>query len=83
MLRILMFFKFYFIFYCVLVRVTVYVGCLSSVINDDDDDDENMLFPLELFPFPLVAQNYSQSQGHKKRNCRNCIKQLMQNMLLI
>jgi len=35
MLRILMFFKFYFIFYCVLVRVTVYVGCLSGVINDD------------------------------------------------
>jgi len=27
-----------FIFYCVLVRVTVYVGCLSDVINDDDDD---------------------------------------------
>ena len=22
-----------------LVRVTVYVGCLSGVINDDDDDD--------------------------------------------
>jgi len=35
------FFKFYFIFYCVLVRVTVYVGCLSGVINDDDDDDYN------------------------------------------
>jgi len=32
-----MFFKFYFIFYCVLVRVTVYVGCLSGVINDDDE----------------------------------------------
>jgi len=36
-----MFFKFDFIFYCVLVRVTVYVGCLSSVINDDDDDDDD------------------------------------------
>jgi len=32
--------KFYFIFYCVLVRVTVYVGCPSGVINDDDDDSE-------------------------------------------
>jgi len=38
MLRILMFFKNYFIFYCVLVRATVYVGCLSGIINDDDDD---------------------------------------------
>ena len=27
--------------YCVLVRVTVYVGCLSGVINDDDDDDND------------------------------------------
>jgi len=33
------FIYFYFIFYCVLVRVTVYVGCLSGVINDDDDDN--------------------------------------------
>ena len=32
------FFKILFYFYCVLVRVTVYVGCLSGVINDDDDD---------------------------------------------
>jgi len=24
----------------VLVRVTVYVGCLSGVINDDDDDNQ-------------------------------------------
>jgi len=41
MLRILMFFlNFILFFYCVLVRVTVYVGCLSGVINDDDDDDE-------------------------------------------
>ena len=39
MLRILMLFKFNFIFYCVLVRVIVYVGCLSGVINDDDVDD--------------------------------------------
>jgi len=30
------FLKLYFILYCVLVRVTVYVGCLSGVINDDD-----------------------------------------------
>jgi len=35
-------FKFYFIFYCVLVRVTVYyVGCLSGVINNVDDDDND------------------------------------------
>jgi len=37
------FIKFYFIFYCVLVRVTVYVGCLSGVINDDDDDDDDYM----------------------------------------
>jgi len=33
------FLNFILFFYCVLVRVTVYVGCLSGVINDDDDDD--------------------------------------------
>jgi len=32
-----------FLVYGVLVRVTVYVGCLSGVINDDDDDDSLVL----------------------------------------
>ena len=57
-----------------LVRVTVYVDCLSSVINDDDDDDDTAFMANyfdHLLNFGTLAHLLEQMKlGSSQLECR-------------